>query len=304
MTSSYKVDYFESSILPIGAERPRRILVLGSSGQVGAYLTDYLRKKGNEVFEFDVTNGPNQDLTTIPNGQLEALIYLSDFVYFLAFDVGGSHYLKKYQHTFKFIDNNTRLMANAFGLIEKYNKPFVFASSQMSNMSYSPYGVLKRVGELYTRSLGGLIVKFWNVYGIEKDMDKAHVITDFIRKGFESGDIDMMTDGTEAREFLYAEDCCEALETVMEKYHELTSDDELHITTGVYTTVLEIAEEIKSLFSSIGKTITVTPAQSKDEVQKDARNEPDLYINEFWQYKTSVPEGLKKVFEEMKKDYE
>ena len=282
----------------------KKILILGSSGQVGAYLTDYLREKGNEVFEFDVTNGPNQDLTTIPNGQLEALIYLSDFVYFLAFDVGGSHYLKKYQHTFKFIDNNTRLMANAFGLIEKYNKPFVFASSQMSNMSYSPYGVLKRVGELYTRSLGGLIVKFWNVYGIEKDMDKAHVITDFIRKGFESGDIDMMTDGTEAREFLYAEDCCEALETVMEKYHELTSDDELHITTGVYTTVLEIAEEIKSLFAGIGKTITVTPAQSKDEVQKDARNEPDLYINEFWQYKTSVPEGLKKVFEEMKKDYD
>ena len=282
----------------------KKILILGSSGQVGAYLTDYLREKGNEVFEFDVTNGPNQDLTTIPNGQLEALIYLSDFVYFLAFDVGGSHYLKKYQHTFKFIDNNTRLMANAFGLIEKYNKPFVFASSQMSNMSYSPYGVLKRVGELYTRSLGGLIVKFWNVYGIEKDMDKAHVITDFIRKGFESGDIDMMTDGTEAREFLYAEDCCEALETVMQSYAKLTSDDELHITTGVYTTVLEIASEIKSLFSSIGKEITITPAQSKDEVQKDARNEPDPYIKKFWKPKTSVPDGLQKVFEEMRKDYD
>ena len=282
----------------------KKILILGSSGQVGAYLNDYLRKKGNEVLEFDITNGSDQDMTMIPNGELEAKIYMADFVYFLAFDVGGSRYLKKYQHTFKFIDNNTRLMANAFGLIEKYKKPFVFASSQMSNMSYSPYGVLKRVGELYTRSLGGLIVKFWNVYGIEKDMNKAHVITDFIRKGFESGDIDMMTDGTEAREFLYAEDCCEALETVMEKYHELTSDDELHITTGVYTTVLEIAEEIKSLFAGIGKTITVTPAQSKDEVQKDARNEPDLYINEFWQYKTSVPEGLKKVFEEMKKDYD
>ena len=282
----------------------KKILILGSSGQVGAYLTDYLRKKGNEVFEFDVTNGPNQDLTTIPNGQLEALIYLSDFVYFLAFDVGGSHYLKKYQHTFKFIDNNTRLMANAFGLIEKYNKPFVFASSQMSNMSYSPYGVLKRVGELYTRSLGGLIVKFWNVYGIEKDMDNAHVITDFIRKGFESGDIDMMTDGTEAREFLDAEDCCEALETVMQSYAKLTSDDELHITTGVYTTVLEIASEIKSLFSSIGKEITITPAQSKDEVQKDARNEPDPYIKKFWKPKTSVPDGLQKVFEEMRKDYD
>ena len=206
----YEVDYYE--------EKTRKILVLGSGGQVGAYLTEYLRCADVEVMEFDITNGSHQDMTMIPNGELEAKIYMADFVYFLAFDVGGSHYLKKYQHTFNFIDNNTRLMANAFGLIEKYKKPFVFASSQMSNMSYSPYGVLKRVGELYTKSLGGLIVKFWNVYGIEKDHDKAHVITDFIRKGFESGDIDMMTDGTEAREFLYAEDCCEALETVMEAY--------------------------------------------------------------------------------------
>ena len=71
----------------------------------------------------------------------------------------------------------------------------------MSNMSYSPYGVLKNVGELYTKSLGGKIVHFWNVYG-EKDHDK-HVITDFIRKGFETGVIDMLTDGTEEREFLY-----------------------------------------------------------------------------------------------------
>ena len=292
----YEVDYYEG--------KSRKILVLGSGGQVGAYLTEYLRCVDVEVMEFDITNGPDQDMTVIPNGELEAKIYMADFVYFLAFDVGGSHYLKKYQHTFNFIDNNTRLMANAFGLIEKYKKPFVFASSQMSNMSYSPYGVLKRVGELYTKSLGGLIVKFWNVYGIEKDMDKAHVITDFIRKGFETGVIDMMTDGTEAREFLYAEDCCEALETVMDEYDNLSCDDELHITTGVYTTVLEIAEEIKSLFAGIGKTITVTPAQSKDEVQKDARNVPDPYIKEFWQPTTSVKEGLKKVFEEMKKDYE
>mgnify|MGYP001238509150 FL=1 len=292
----YEDMYYES--------KARKILVLGSGGQVGAYLTDYLRRMGNEVLEFDITNGSEQDMTIIPNGELEAKIYMADFVYFLAFDVGGSRYLKKYQHTFQFIDNNTRLMANAFGLIEKYNKPFVFASSQMSNMSYSPYGVLKRVGELYTKSLGGLIVKFWNVYGIEKDMDKAHVITDFIRKGFETGVIDMMTDGTEAREFLYAEDCCEALETVMDEYDNLSCDDELHITTGVYTTVLEIAEEIKSLFSSIGKKITVIPDEKKDSVQRDARNVPDPYIKEFWQPTTSVKEGLKKVFEEMKKDYE
>ena len=157
-------------------------------------------------------------MTRIPNSYLRNAIMTSDFVFFLAFDVGGSHYLKKYQHTFKFINNNTRLMANVFGHLEFYKVPFVFASSQMSNMSYSPYGVMKRVGELYTKSLNGVIVKFWNVFGIEKDMEKAHVITDFIAKGFETGVIDMMTDGTEQREFLYAEDCCEALEQVMLEY--------------------------------------------------------------------------------------
>ena len=300
----YEVDYFQSAVVPIGAERPKRILILGSSGQVGAYLSEYLRSEGYEVLEFDIVNDPSQDMTVIPNGELEAKIYMADFVYFLAFDVGGSHYLKKYQHTFKFIDNNTRLMANAFGLLEKYNKPFIFASSQMSNMSYSPYGVMKRVGELYTKSLNGVIVKFWNVYGIEKDMEKAHVITDFIRKGFESGNIDMMTDGTEAREFLYAEDCCEALHKLMGSYDDLSSNDELHITTGNYTTILEIAEIIQRLFSNIGKEIMISPAKSKDEVQKDARNVPDPYIKKFWRSKTSVKEGITKVFEEMRKDYD
>ena len=89
------------------------------------------------------------------------------------------------------------MMANTFRLLERYNKPFVFASSQMSNMSYSPYGVMKRVGELHTTALKGLTVKFWNVYGIEKDMEKAHVITDFIRRGFEETEFEMLTDGTE-----------------------------------------------------------------------------------------------------------
>ena len=280
-----------------------KVTILGSGGQIGAYLTEYLRKKDYEVFEFDIINGEHQDMTHIPNTYLRNAIMNSDFVFFLAFDVGGSRYLKKYQHTFKFINNNTRLMANVFGYLKDYNKPFVFASSQMSNMSYSPYGVMKRVGELYTKSLKGVIVKFWNVFGIEKDHDKAHVITDFIAKGFETGVIDMMTDGTEEREFLYAEDCCEALETIMDCYYQFTCDDELHITTGVSTSILEIAQNIQVLFKDIGKEIEVVPASSKDEVQKDARNIPDPYIKKWWQPKTDVVDGITKVFEEMKKNY-
>ena len=280
------------------------ITVLGSSGQIGAYLSEYLSKKGHIVREFDIVNGEHQDMTHIPNTYLRNAIMESDFVFFLAFDVGGSRYLKKYQNTFDFVNNNTRLMANAFGLLQEYDKPFVFASSQMSNMSYSPYGTLKRVGELYTESLGGLIVKFWNVYGIEKDHDKAHVITDFIRKGFEEGDFEMMTDGEEVRQFLYAEDCCEGLEAVMKNYDNFYSDDPLHITNFDYTSIREVAIIIENEFKLIGKPINILPGEASDSVQLDKRNEADRFIEKYWSPKTDLETGIAKVFEAMKKNYD
>ena len=281
-----------------------KIVILGSSGQIGAYLTEYLREKGHEVTEFDVLNGEDQDLTVIPNRKLEHDIRLADFVFFLAFDVGGSRYLKKYQHTFDFINNNTRIMANVFGMLQKYNKRFIFASSQMSNMSHSPYGVMKRVGELYTTALNGLIVKFWNVYGIEKDRDKAHVITDFIRKGFEEGEFEMMTDGTEERQFLYAEDCCEGLETVMENYTDFKSEDPLHITSFRSTSIKDIAHIIQGCFNRIDKyDVKITPGFAKDPVQLDKRNEANTFITGWWLPKTGIDNGIAKVFDEMKKEY-
>ena len=280
------------------------ISVLGSSGQIGAYLTEYLRGKGHEVIEIDKNLGPQHNLTTIPNEFVEIQIKRSDFVFVLAFDVGGSRYLKKYQHTFDFVNNNTRMMANVFTMLEKHKKRFVFASSQMSNMSYSPYGVLKRVGELYTATLKGLTVKFWNVYGIEKDMDKAHVITDFIRKGFEEKEFNMLTDGTEERQFLYAEDCCEALEAVMENYTDFKPEDPLHITSFRSETIRDVANIIQGCFAMEGMyDVKINSGLAKDSVQLDKRNAPDTYILDWWIPKTNIQDGIRQVFNEMKKNY-
>lgn len=282
----------------------KKILVLGSSGQIGAYLTEYLRKKGHEVLEFDVVNGEKEDLTKIPNIELMDNIRLADFVFFLAFDVGGSRYLKKYQHTYDFINNNIRLMANVFQYLAEYRKPFVFASSQMSNMGHSPYGILKKVGELYTQTLGGLTVKFWNVYGVEKDVEKSHVITDLIRKGFEEGEFEMLTDGTEERQFLYAEDCCEGLETVMDCYDNFKPTDPLHITSFRNDSIKSVAEMIQGQFNLIGKyNVKIKPGIAKDSVQMDKRNEADTYITGWWMSKTPLDQGIAKVFEEMKNDW-
>jgi len=56
-------------------------------------------------------------LRVTPNTVVENAIQYADFVFFLAFDVGGSTLLEKVSTYFEFVNNNTRMMANTFRLL-------------------------------------------------------------------------------------------------------------------------------------------------------------------------------------------
>lgn len=271
-----------------------KYLILGSAGQIGEPLCEFLINKNENILEYDMEKDPNQDLR-IKNSILENCIKESDFIFFLAFDVGGSRYLSKYQNTFDFIHNNILLMSNVFDLIKKYKKPFIFTSSQMSNMDYSSYGILKSIGEKYTTSLDGLTVKFWNVYGPEKRLDKSHVITDFIIQAKNNNSINMMTDGTESRQFLHVDDCAEALYALSKQFNNLQKNREYHITSFKWHTIYNVAK----IISSYHNNVPINRKNSQDLVQNNKKNEPDEYILNFWQPKISLEEGIRKVMEKM-----
>ena len=274
----------------------KKVLILGSEGQVGAHLKDYLKNKNYSVLEFDIATSKFQDLRKFRNKKLANLIRQSSFIYFLAFDVGGSRYLNKYQNTFGFVSNNILLMQNTFELIRKYKKKFIFASSQMSNMNHSNYGVLKSVGEKYTKILGGITVKFWNVYGIEKDLTKSHVITDFIIKALTKKKISMLTNGNEEREFLYAEDCCRGLEIIMKKFDSIIKQKNyIDLTTFKSTKIIHIAKIIKTLLKKMNLEISIVPSKNKDIVQMNKKNKADKYFLKFWKPKNSIQEGIEEV---------
>lgn len=273
-----------------------KILVLGSSGQIGSYLVEHLEQRNYVVEKFDILRDESEDLRSFNNYKIDHLIQNSDFVFFLAFDVGGSHYLEKYQDTSDFILNNLQIMTNTFGLLRKYEKKFIFASSQMSNMNHSAYGLLKAIGERATKSLGGRTVHFWNVYGYETDVAKFHVISDFILKARETGIIDMRTTGMEEREFLYAKDCCRGLEVVMKKYDQINSDLPLHLTSFKSNTILEIANLIAMSYGA-----RVIPGEKEDTVQKGLVNIPNRSILEFWKPETEIADGIKEIIEMVEK---
>ena len=272
-------------------------LILGSAGQIGSALTTYLQEKGHVVAGFDLASYDvfKQDLR-YPSQELVSSLAWCDFVFFLAFDVGGSRYLDKYQHTYSFISNNIKIMDTTFDALQATSKPFIFASSQMSNMHHSPYGVCKAMGEVYTKALNGLIVKFWNVYGVERDFEKSHVITDFILMA-KAGAINMLTDGSESREFLYVEDACKCLEVLSRKYSSIPRETNLHITSGLLTKVINIAKIIQSRIPC-----EINPSTNKDSIQLDKKNRADDAIFDYWKPSTDIITGIELIIDSMKEE--
>lgn len=269
------------------------VLVLGSAGQVGAYLSNYLSLAGHRVINFDLATSELEDLRIADNPLLLQAIKRAEFIFFLAFDVGGSSYLEKYQDSFEFISNNMKIMTNTFDCISEFKKPFVFASSQMSNMSQSAYGLLKAIGEKYTHSLGGRVVKFWNVYGIEKDPQKFHVISDFIHMARNVGAIKMRTSGVEKRDFLFADDCCSGLLEIMNRTKDLESN-EIHLASNSWTSILEIAEIIADYYK-----VDIYPGKSNDSIQGGVKNFPSTEFSKYWSPKTSLKEGIYRIIQDL-----
>ena len=275
----------------------KNILILGSDGQIGGHLVNFFQnKKKYNVLKFDIVSGNSFDLRNFNNKKLENNIKKSDFVFFLAFDVGGSRYLKKYQKTFNFLINNLLIMSNVFSLLHKHKKKFVFASSQMSNMDFSPYGTLKRLGEDVTKSLNCLYVKFWNVYGIEKEIEKSHVITDFVLMALNKKKINMLTSGNESREFLYADDCSNGLYKIMNNFNFfIKKKKELHLTTTKKIKIIEVARIIKKLLIKRNIKITISPSKKKDVVQNNVNNLSNNFFIKYWKPEIKIEEGIEKI---------
>lgn len=262
-----------------------RALVLGSDGQIGRPLTRYLRECGHDVVELDNYSNRATDLRT--PGLLDYLLEDIDFVFFLAYDVGGSVYLKGRQDSFEFISNNVKIMNNTFDSLRRFDTPFIFASSQMSGMSHSTYGLLKRIGEKYTESMNGKTLKFWNVYGVDREGERSHVINDFIQMAMKQGRIDMRTDGKESRQFLYAGDCSKCLCTVMERFGEI-KEKQLDVSSFEWVKIIDVARIIAGIFDKC----EIQKGTEVDDLQRNALKEPGKEILKYWKPEMSLMDGI------------
>ena len=262
-----------------------RVLVLGSSGVVGTALVTELRNKGHKVIEWDITLDKDHDLR-VPHCLYFVLAEV-DFVFFLAFDVGGSKYPTQ---SAEYISNNMRIIENTFSSLRDAGVPFVHTTSQMSNMDHVPYGPLKRIAEFYTEYIGGLSVKIWNVYGPEELGNKSHVLTDFIHQAKTNRVIQMLTTGEEKRQFLHTSDFARAMCHIMDNFDHVkkTYGPIVDVSNCEWVTIYEVAERVAQKFP--GTKVIPGSVQSTFQTKY---NEPCRdFLTTGWAPRISLEEGL------------
>jgi nucleoside-diphosphate-sugar epimerase len=264
-------------------KKNKNILVIGSDGFVGSYFCKYLEKKGENVVRFDIKRGMEEDARKM-KFDLENI----DFIYFLAWDVGGAKYLYKKDTQLKQMEWNIDLLSNIFKQI--INKPFVFISSQLAENVETVYGAQKKLGEVWTSlSEHGCCLRLWNVYGQkEGTTERSHVIGDMVNQALHNKEIKLLTTGEEKRQFIFIEDVCDAFYEVF-KYGYVGKYD---VTSFEWISIIEVA-------NIIAKKINCKVIAGKEIGS-------DFYIKNLskirdWLPKTNIEDGIKKTIENFKK---
>lgn len=252
--------------------RGKRTIVTGGAGFLGRHVIAKLQERGCTESEVFVPRKKNYDLTEQEAVQRLYSEYRPEIVIHLAATVGGIGANR--ENPGKFLYENlmmgTLLMEYArrhnvekfvgVGTICSYPKftPIPFREEELWNgypeETNAPYGLAKKMllvqGQSYREQYGmnAIYLLPVNLFGPFDNFDPAssHVIPALIRKCIEAienneSEIICWGDGSSTREFLYVDDCAEAIVSATEKYD---GEEPVNIGAGVEISIRELAELI------------------------------------------------------------
>jgi len=259
----------------------KRVTVTGGAGFLGSFVVEKLEERGcREIF---VPRSTQYNLV-----EMEAVKRLyhdarPDIVIHLAARVGGIGANRANPGSF-FYDNammGIQLMEQgrhfglekfvALGTICAYPKfaPVPFSEENLwdgyPEETNAPYGLAKKMllvqSQAYRQQYGfnSIYLLPVNLYGPGDnfDLQSSHVIPALIRKCLEAKELNLPEivcwgDGTPTREFLYVEDCAEAIVLATEKYNE---PEPVNIGTGQEISIKNLIKLIADLTEYRGRII-------------------------------------------------
>jgi len=250
-----------------------RVLVTGGGGFLGSHLVERLEQDGREVV---VARRREYDLTSIDDVRRLFDDARPELVFHLAAEVGGiganranpgrywyanlimgAHVLEQSR-----LHETPKLVIA--GTVCAYPKltPVPFREEDLwlgyPEETNAPYGVAKKAilvgAQAYREQYGtnAIFLLPTNLYGPRDnfDLETSHAIPALIRKMLESTDeVVLWGDGSPTREFLYVDDCVEALCLAAERYDR---GDPVNIGTGEEISIADLATLIADVTAYAG----------------------------------------------------
>jgi len=302
-----------------------KLIVTGGAGFIGSHLTKYLIKKGHNVSVID----------SLRRGSLENLKEMEDKIDFQKIDIldydamksvvknadGIFHQaaLGSVPQSFKEPEEYRRVNAvgteNILKLAKEFGFKVVYASSSSvygnqnkfpikedaAKKPLNPYGQSKLEAEQFAEKYSKLGVKviglrYFNVFGIGQNPNYAGVIPKFIEQLIHHKPPIIYGDGNQLRNFTFVDDVVEANVLAFESKTEHAF---INIATGVMTSVRELAEIMINLSGLSIKPIYEKPREGDIEKSQADISLAKSLIN--WEPKTTLEEGLKKIFPKIEK---
>jgi dTDP-glucose 4,6-dehydratase len=302
----------------------KTILITGGAGFIGSAFTHYMYNKypaykilvvdaltyagsvenlpvpiwaeNDERFEFWYGNVVNGEL-------MDTLIAQTDYVVHFAAE---SHVTRSIYDNTQFFQTDvigTQIVANAVCRYRDRSERFIHISTSEVYLDedhplnpMSPYAAAKagadRLVYSYwkTYNIPAVIIRPFNNYGPRQHLEK--VVPRFITSILLGEDLRVHGDGSSARDFIYVEDDCDAIDMVLHAPQEKVVGEVFNVGSGQHRSVISIAEDVIDLMCPDNKCY-VNVGDRPGQVLRHTADISKIQEILGWSPKTSWHEGLR-----------